>query len=377
MVTVINPFISGKYISSDYFCGRKEEIALLTKWAKEENNVLLTSKPRIGKSYLVQHFFQDKEIQDSYYCFYVDIYATKSIRDFAFQFCKSVVKTLCKYEKEILQNLFLQVQSLRGNIFLDSKEEDILQLELGDLDNPWDTFWEILKFLSSLNKPCIIGINAFQQVLSYLEKDAIFLLKETIEESTNIRWIMSFVQKDLFNSFSFSEEFTKKTETLELQPLPINELTIYVKDHFRLFKGNLKDIEPETIAFIYKELHGITQYIQEVLSILYYMTPTQGLCAPTMVQEALTITVNSYHSTFRETFMRLPEKQKELLIAIAKEGKVQGITSGVFIKKHKLLSASSVQAALKGLIEKDFLFTENNQFELINSFLITWIKENY
>ena len=375
-MTIINPFISGRYVSPDYFCGRKEEITLLTKSIQKGNNILLTSKPKIGKSYLVQHFFQGNEIQDSYYCFYVDIYTTKSIRDFVFHFSKSIIKTLSKQEKEILHNFFLQVHSLRGNIFLDSKE-NILQLELGDLDNPWDTLWEILKFLSSLDKPCIVGINSFQQILSYLEKDSVFLLKESMEESTNIRWIMNFPHKDLFDSFSFSDEFMKKTDILELQTLPINDLSIYVKDHFRLFKGNLKEIDSETIAFIYEELHGITQYIQEVLSSLYYMTPTQGLCTAAMVQDSLAITANSYHSTFRETFMRLPEKQKELLIAIAKEGKVQGITSGAFIKKYKLLSASSVQAALKGLIEKDFLFVENNQIELINSFLITWIREIY
>ena len=51
----------------------------------------------------------------------------------------------------------------------------------------------------------------------------------------------------------------------------------------------------------------------------------------------------------------MPEKQKELLIAITKEGKASAITSGAFIKKYRLPSSSSVQSALKGLLEKKLL----------------------
>lgn len=54
----------------------------------------------------------------------------------------------------------------------------------------------------------------------------------------------------------------------------------------------------------------------------------------------------------------MPEKQKELLIAITKEGKASAITYGAFIKKYRLPSSSSVQSALKGLLEKDFVTQE-------------------
>ena len=73
----------------------------------------------------------------------------------------------------------------------------------------------------------------------------------------------------------------------------------------------------------------------------------------------------------------MPEKQKELLIAITKEGKAKAITSGAFIKKNRLASASSVQAALKGLLEKDFVTQEKGVYQIYDRFLGIWLKENY
>ena len=73
----------------------------------------------------------------------------------------------------------------------------------------------------------------------------------------------------------------------------------------------------------------------------------------------------------------MPEKQKELLIAITKEGQAKAITSGAFIKKYKLASASSVQAALKGLLEKDFVTQEMGTYQIYDRFLGIWLKESY
>ena len=63
---------------------------------------------------------------------------------------------------------------------------------------------------------------------------------------------------------------------------------------------------------------------------------------------------------------RLPEKQKELLVALAKEGTAQKITSG-----------SSVQSAVKGLLEKDFITFEKGDYKIYDRFFELWILEKY
>ena len=96
-----------------------------------------------------------------------------------------------------------------------------------------------------------------------------------------------------------------------------------------------------------------------------------------MINLVLNNIIATQDFTFQEIFSRLPEKQKELLIAITKEGKATEITSGSFVKKYKLHSPSSVQAALKGLLEKDFVTREQDVYQVYDRFLAIWLKENY
>ena len=78
-----------------------------------------------------------------------------------------------------------------------------------------------------------------------------------------------------------------------------------------------------------------------------------------------------------EQLNNLPVKQRQLLQAIAKEGRVKGITSAAFIKKYKLTSASSVQAALKPLLKSDILTNDNGQYRIYDYFFAQWFKEAF
>ena len=48
-----------------------------------------------------------------------------------------------------------------------------------------------------------------------------------------------------------------------------------------------------------------------------------------------------------------------------------------FIKKYKLSTPSSVQAALKGLLEKNLVSQEQNQYEIADKLLGVWLQKNY
>lgn len=76
-------------------------------------------------------------------------------------------------------------------------------------------------------------------------------------------------------------------------------------------------------------------------------------------------------------FLPTSGKTKEVLIAIGKERKATGVASGKFIKKYKLSTPSSVQAALKGLQEKNLVSQEQNQYEISDKLLGVWLQKNY
>ena len=73
----------------------------------------------------------------------------------------------------------------------------------------------------------------------------------------------------------------------------------------------------------------------------------------------------------------LSSKQKSMLQAIAKEGCAKAVTSQAFVKKHALDSASTVQSALRVLLEKDIVTADNGQYRVSDFFFGHWLQENY
>ena len=92
MLIIRNPFIINGYISPAYFCDRKAESEMLIRQITNGNNTALISTRRMGKTGLIRHCFQSKEIQKTYYTFFIDIYATKSLREFVFALSKEIIE---------------------------------------------------------------------------------------------------------------------------------------------------------------------------------------------------------------------------------------------------------------------------------------------
>lgn len=162
-----------------------------------------------------------------------------------------------------------------------------------------------------------------------------------------------------------SRPFYQSVSMMHLESIPLAKYTAFAQLHFAQAGKSITD---ETVETIYRRFDGITWYMQKVLHTLYDMTPAQGTCEVKMVEEAIRQIIDSFKFTYSEILFRIPEKQKELLIAITKEGKAKAITSAAFIKKYKLSSSSSVQSALKGLLEKDFITQELGIYQIYDQF---------
>ena len=86
-----NPFITYGYESAEYFCDRQEETSTLTSLLVNGNHVALISPRRMGKTGLLHHCFAQSKMQENYYTFLIDIYATKNLQDLVFQMGRSIV----------------------------------------------------------------------------------------------------------------------------------------------------------------------------------------------------------------------------------------------------------------------------------------------
>ncbi len=376
MTRINNPFITSGYISADYFCDREAESKQLIREIVNGNNLAIISTRRMGKTGLIQHCFHSKELSKEYYTFFVDIYATKSLRDFIFSLSKVILESLKPFGKKAVEIFINSVLSLQAGISYDFTGTPSFNIQLGDIQNSMATLEEIFKYLAKADKPCIVAVDEFQQITNYSEKNVEALLRTHIQHCINAILIFAGSQRDTMGNMflSASRPFYQSVSMMHLESIAIEKYIDFARNHFK--KADRR-ITPETIRIVYDRFDGVTWYVQKTLNVLFAFTPVGATCDESMVEPAIASVVDSYRFNYQETLFRLPERQKELLVAIAKEGNAKSITSGEFVKRYSLTSPSSVQAAVKGLLEKDFITLFNGSYSIYDKLFEIWLRESY
>lgn len=370
----INPFITSGYVSAEYFCDRVTETTMLTRYITNGNNVALISPRRLGKTGLIEHCFHQKEIATEYYTFLIDIYATKNLQEFVFELGKGILNTLKPRGRKAWELFLDSLSSLRTSISFDFSGTPGWNLEMGDIKTPAITLDEIFHYLGQADKPCLVGIDEFQVVSKYPENNIEALLRTYIQHCKNAKFIYAGSQRHMMGEIftSPSRPFYQSTAIMSLSPI---DEPVYIDFIQRHFEENKKQIATDTIHTIYERFEGVTWYIQFVANSLYAMTAPGETCTPDKVDIAVRSILGQLDFTYSSLLFQLPPKQKEVLMAICKEGKAREITSSKFLKTYKL-TASSVQGAIKGLLDKDFVTSELGEYRVYDKFFEIWLKNS-
>lgn len=370
----INPFITSGYVSAEYFCDRVTETAMLTRYITNGNNVALISPRRLGKTGLIEHCFHQKEIATEYHTFLIDIYATKNLQEFVFELGKGILNTLKPRGKKAWELFLDSLSSLRMSISFDFSGNPGWNLEMGDIKTPAITLDEIFHYLGQADKPCLVGIDEFQVVSKYPENNIEALLRTYIQHCKNAKFIYAGSQRHMMGEIftSPSRPFYQSTAIMSLSPIDEPVYSDFIQRHF---EENKKQIATETIHTIYERFEGVTWYIQFVANSLYAMTAIGETCTDDKVENAIGNILAQLSFTYSSLLFQLPPKQKEVLMAICKEGKAKEITSSKFLKTYKL-TASSVQGAIKGLLDKDFVTNDLGEYSVYDKFFEIWLRNS-
>lgn len=367
-----NPFVTNGYAGAEYFCDRVRETAALRELLLNENNVALISPRRLGKTDLIWHVFDDEELRRSHHCFVVDIYATKNLGDFVNLLGKAVMDELRPKGKKAWERFIAVVSSLRSEISFDVSGLPTWSVGLGSIANPAVTLDEIFTYLNQADKPCLVAIDEFQQITRYDDDTVEATIRTYVQRCTNAHFIFSGSQRHIMNGMftSPSRPFYQAVSILNLHPLDLEVYTEFCMDKFEQAG---KHLDPDVVASLYQRFDAVTSYMHRILNVLFSRTEVGATCRVAMVDEAIDFIIRMSSDTYESLYYQMPEKQRMLFLAIAREGKATAVTGGGFIKKHKLNSASSVSSALKGLLEKDFITMDKNAYSVYDQFFSIWL----
>jgi len=376
-IKITNPFIVSGYVSSNYFCDRKKETEELINSLLHGRNMIIVSLRRMGKTGLIEHCFGQSKIQKNHYTFFVDIYATSTLKEFVYLLGKQIFDTLKPKGKKFVEQFFSTIASLRPAFKLDPLTgQPVFDIGIGEIRQPLMSLEEIFAYLESADKRCIVAIDEFQQIVNYPEKNVEAILRTHIQRCKNTNFVFAGSQRHMMHNifFSASKPFYQSASLLNLGPINYEHYAEFIKKFFEKAGKNCSD---ECIFKIYHLFEGHTWYIQAMFNRLYEQLDTGEEMNSAISNHVLHTIVESNKTVYQGIVSLLSGRQKEVLFAIGKESKASAITSSFFVEKHGLHSPSSVQSAIRQLLERELVGREEGYYHICDRFFGLWIAKTY
>ena len=371
-----NPFVTKGYAGPAYFCDREKETKDMVSLLTNENNMALISPRRIGKTDLIHHCFSQPAIAGKYYTFIIDIYATSSLADFVDVLGQAIFEELKPLGRKVWEHFYHCLHSVQQQISFDINGNPVWGIGLGAYVNPSTTLEEIFSYLSTADKPCLVAIDEFQKVTDYPNGQNVeAALRTHIQRCPNATFLFSGSKRHLMSEIfmSPSRPFYQSVITMGLNPIPEEKYATFAE---RLFAEGGKTLAYDVVHEVYSRFDGITFCLQRVMNILYMTTGKGELCSSAMIDDAINYILDLSSEHYEMLYSQMSEKQRGVFLAIATEHRVKGIAAGKFVHKYRLQSVSSVVSAVRGLLEKDFITRENEEYFVYDHFFQLWLQRH-
>lgn len=375
-VTVDNPFVTTGYMGAEYFCDREKETQDITRYLTNGNNVALISPRRYGKSDLLRHCFSQKTIADNYYTFIVDIYSTKTVAEMVGKLGSAILETLKPKGKKTWEKFLTILSSVRSGISFDMNGQPSWTMSVGDIHSPTVTLDEIFDYLQNADRPCLVVIDEFQQITKYGDPNIEAEIRTHVQYCSNAHFVFSGSRRQLMGAIftSPARPFYQSVTLYHLDRLPLDRYSEFCIAHF---KKRGKKLDAAVVSSLYNQFDGVTYYMQRVMNELFSQTAIGAQCVETDVSKAVNEIIAISSPIYEDLMYQLPEKQSRVLIAVAKDGYAENVTSGGFTKRHGLASPNSVKSAIPALIDKGLLTQDKGVYKVYDLFFAIWLVKNF
>lgn len=377
MTVNINPFIVYGHIPPELFCDRRDEAMRLLSFLTNQQNVVLSSVRRMGKTKLVDFAIEQSEIAENYITISIDILQTNNLSEFVFTLGHAVFDRVARRSDRLMKLFTAMMKSVQASFGFDPVQgTPTFDIRLGDLTTPVYTLDEIFQYIDKADKRCLVIIDEFQQITNYPEKNVEATLRTFMQRTRNANFVFAGSQRRIMSEMFGSEKrpFYNSAREIDLEPIPLDVYTQFAQQNFQRHN---KDILPEAVKLVYDTYQGVTLYLQQIMNDAFNATPVGECCNAELAAMLSDHYIMENDKRMRQLLQFVTEQQKALLYAIKEDEPVKSITSGAFCKKHRLKSPSAVQSAAKGLLRADLITRQNSLYSLSDPLLDLWLGKVY
>ena len=369
-----NPFTFGTIVSRDDFADRQREIEALTQAVLSQTNVIIASPRRYGKTSLILEVFRRIRTREVL-TIYVDLFPVTSRT----RFIEVYAAALSQAERGRLEDAiaFLREVIPTPKVVIRPEGTPGIEIELSrtrkELESLMSSILDAPQRLADRKKKAVaVAFDEFQEIESLDGEHMQREIRSKIQHHEKVAYVFAGSRKHLLDKI-----FADKTrplyrigKPLYLGPIPANDFVSFIRKKFELGGMRLsQEIAHEIMSITGCHPYYTQQLCHEVWNLLRPGTEVNASYVRDAVQNVL-VAQNYAFTTIWES---LPPIQRALLRGIAHSGGAK-IFSKEFIAKHSLGAPSSVQKAVRYLVERGLLEREDESYTVSDVFQREWLK---
>src|SRR4030043_191649 len=241
---ITNPFITGGYLSPEFFCDRAEETKRLMDTILSRRNITLISLRRMGKTGLLRHVkYKLERSKKGFTVIYVDLLPTMNVNEML-NTVSSALYRVRKSEKNFLERMMNYMSSLRPRLTMDPLTgEPSIELKLESPSDISSGLEQILKLISEIKQNIVFMFDEFQQIARYPEKNIEALLRSVIQTYPAVPFIFSGSSKHMLENMFMSpaKPFYQSSELMYLDRIRENEYRNFILENFNQGRRNIDE----------------------------------------------------------------------------------------------------------------------------------------
>jgi len=373
----MNPFSYGKIVRDQQFYDREAPFSTILSTISGGNNVVLYAPRRYGKSSLVMKVMQELERKGTP-CVYLDLMRACSADDFIRLYARNIYKRQVSLFEKGLQQVMEWMKRLRPQVTLDDqgKPELVLDFSPNQLTSEMiSNVFDLPEKLSARQGRMVIILDEFQEIAAFSDQFPLErIFRSCMQQHRQVTYLFLGSKTHLLQQMfsKRSRPFYQSAKTLSLGKPPFGESIAFVNKRFSDAGITLSKASAERIV---QEAANIPYYIQFLASELFQqmVDKSKKVLSEEDVQVACRNISSLKSDLYEEHFGSLSMNQRKTIHALAAEGVLR--FTGAYRLRYHLPVSSSINSAVKQLLEQGHIEKQEHGYELADPFFKLWLLQ--
>jgi hypothetical protein len=372
---MLNPFRYGGVVGQEAFCNRSTELHDLSRAMQQGERLFVYSERRLGKTSLVR--LAMKRLPESGHVpVYVDLWPTDGEESFVTVTAKALTEAFETSTERMLQLAGSFFKRLLPVLTVDDQGHPQIRFEVREVKGEPLPLEEVLSAPARIaeKRKCrvVVVFDEFQRILEYKSDRIERTLRSAIQNQGGVSYVFLGSRKHLIQRMVLdsASPLYRAGGHYPLGPIPTHEWIPFIRERF---EGSNKRIDDAEIRAICDLTGGHPFYTQHLCHAAW------ELCAPgdkvdaERVESAVDLLLDRETYAYSALWESLTPAQRRTLIGLASEPEGAQVYGAAFIRTYHLHAASTVQSAVRALLDRDLIDRANGSFLILDRFFRLWI----